>query len=359
MPATWSRILLLPGWGTGVSETNLGDEASELAELEDELRQLDVAAGAAAIEWIPLTGGVSSEIWKVELGDRTVCVKRARPKLAVAAEWNAPVERNESEVAWLEVAREISADAVPRVLGHRPDLHFFVMEFFDAERYPVWKAELAKGTVDEDFATKVGERLGAIHASTARNAELAERFATDDLFHSLRLEPYLAATAAVHPDLADRLGELSERTADTRLALVHGDVSPKNILMGPNGPVFLDAECAWYGDPAFDVAFCGTHLLLKCFQAPASREALLNSFDAFVKAYSSLVDWEPVANLQARVASLIPALLLARVDGKSPVEYLTAESDKDAVRGAAREMFSAGASTAVEVRDLWERSLPT
>lgn len=356
MHETSWRISSPPGWGTEVSEIS---SEGELAELEDELRRLDVMADSPTIEWIPLTGGVSSEIWRVELGDRTVCVKRARPKLAVAAEWNAPVERNESEVAWLEVAREINADAVPRVLGHRSDLHVFVMEYFDPDRYPVWKAELARGSVDEQFAAEVGARLGAIHASTARNTELAERFATDDLFRSLRLEPYLDATAAAHPDLAARLRELSERTAATRLALVHGDVSPKNILVGPNGPVFLDAECAWYGDPAFDVAFCGTHLLLKCFQAPTSREALLGSFDALVTSHSSLVDWEPLEDLQARVASLIPALLLARVDGKSPVEYLTAESDKDTVRRAAREMFDAGASTTDEVRDLWDRSLPT
>ena len=359
MHETSLRISSPPGLVTAVSETNSEGDVAGLAELEDELRRLDVMADAPSVEWTPLTGGVSSEIWRVELGDRTVCVKRARPKLAVAAEWNAPVERNESEVAWLEVAREIRADAVPRVLGHRPDLHVFVMEYFDPVRYPVGKAELAGGSVDEQFAAEVGERLGAIHASTARNTELAERFATDDLFRSLRLEPYLDATAAAHPDLTARLRELSERTASTRLALVHGDVSPKNILVGPDGPVFLDAECAWYGDPAFDVAFCGTHLLLKCFQAPASREALMRSFDAFVNAYSALVDWEPVADLQARVASLIPALLLARVDGKSPVEYLTAESDKDAVRRAAREMFEAATGTTVEVRDLWERSLPT
>ena len=121
--------------------------------------------------------------------------------------------------------------------------------------------------------------LGKLHAGTAGNARVAERFATDTLFHALRIEPYLEATALAHADLAPQLEGLAARTAGNRIALVHGDVSPKNLLVGPNGPVFLDAECAWYGDPAFDVAFCLTHLLLKCIWVPAQRDALLRSFE--------------------------------------------------------------------------------
>ncbi len=83
-------------------------------------------------------------------------------------------------------------------------------------------------------------------------------FATDDTFYALRIEPYLVAPTRRHPDLAGTLARLAHATARTRLALVHGDVSPKNILIGRRGPVFLDAECAWYGDPAFDLAFCST-----------------------------------------------------------------------------------------------------
>ena len=109
---------------------------------------------------------------------------------------------------------------------------------------------------------------------------------------------------------------------------MHGDVSPKNILVGPKGPVLLDAECAWYGDPAFDIAFCLNHLLLKRLPRPERARELRVAFLAFVDAYFGAVSFEPRDGLEARAAQLLPALFLARVDGKSPVEYLTQESDK-------------------------------
>src|SRR6202012_5750727 len=105
-----------------------------------------------------------------------------------------------------------------------------------------------------------------------------------------------------------------------RIALMQGDISPKNILMGPKGPIFLDAETAWYGDPAFDLAFCLNHLLLKCLVAPDARSALTISFGTLAARYLDQVDWEAIEAVDARVASLLPGLLLARVDGKSPVE---------------------------------------
>src|SRR6516162_10852304 len=113
-------------------------------------------------------------------------------------------------------------------------------------------------------AAEVGRRLVRIHSKFARSPAAAAEFATDAIFHAIRLEPYLLATAQAHPDRAAALEKLAETTMRTKLTLVHGDVSPKNILVGPQGPVFIDAECAWFGDPAFDLAFCLNHMLLKC-----------------------------------------------------------------------------------------------
>ena len=149
---------------------------------------------------------------------------------------------------------------------------------------------------------------------------------------------------------------LVERTAGTRLALVHGDVSPKNILVGPQGPVFLDAECAWYGDPAFDLAFCLNHLLLKGLWVPVRRKAFLKCFDVLSEAYLQGATWEAAAAIESRTATLLPGLLLARVDGKSPVEYLTAESAKDFVREIAGRLLQSPPATLAEVRDAWQRS---
>src|SRR5690606_13157819 len=133
----------------------------------------------------------------------------------------------------------------PRILARDADAGLFAMEFCDPATHRLWKTELRDGRVDPRDAGAVGTRLARIHAATAGDMEVARRFATDAIFHAIRLEPYLAATAGAHPDLAPALEALIRRTAATRLALVHGDVSPKNILLGPDGPVFLDAECAW------------------------------------------------------------------------------------------------------------------
>jgi aminoglycoside phosphotransferase (APT) family kinase protein len=330
--------------------------------LDDGLRRLGLLGDLESASWVPLTGGVSSDIWRVDLPNDVVCVKRARPVLAVAAEWNAPVERNDSEVAWLQVAGNVCPNAVPRVLGQLLDEHLFVMEFLDTERFPVWKNELAAGRVDEELAHRMGASIGSIHSHTAGDPAIAEQFATDALFHSLRLEPYFEATAATHsddPEIAQILLELAERTATTKLALVHGDVSPKNVLSGPDGPVLLDAECAWYGDPAFDVAFCLTHLLLKCLWVPSKSADYLRSARAFASAHAELIDWEQPEGFDDRVATLIPALLLARIDGKSPVEYLTDRIDQEAVRAFASELLLKPEHSTEAVFNAWQRSLPS
>jgi hypothetical protein len=133
---------------------------------------------------------------------------------------------------------------------------------------------------------------------------------------------------------------------------VHGDVSPKNILVAGHGPVFLDAECAWYGDPAFDLAFCLNHMLLKCVWVPQAREAFLQCFDALSAAYLRGVTWEPASALEDRAATLLPGLFLGRVDGKSPVEYLD-QAGQALVREAARKLLVRGERTLLGVRNAW------
>ena len=153
--------------------------------------------------------------------------------------------------------------ACPKILGEDEVLGLFAMEFLPPERNPVWKAELLEGRIDVPFAARVGRDLAIIHARSAADAGIAARFANDDTFVPIRIEPYLLATGKAHPDLAARFEVIARATLANKKALVHGDVSPKNILCGEAGPVFLDAECACHGDPAFDLAFCLNHLLLK------------------------------------------------------------------------------------------------
>src|SRR5438552_3385558 len=218
------------------------------------LRRAGIAGPAEVPHVEPLGGGVSSDIWRVDLASGPVCVKCALPRLRVAQVWEAPVERSRYEYEWFRIAAAAVPGAVPQVIAQEGGV--LAMQYLDPARHPVWKDLLRKGQADAGFASKVGRSLAAIHSATANQKEVERRFPSDDIFYAIRLEPYLVATAAVHPDLEANLLGLLARTAITKLCLVHGDVSPKNILVGPRGPVFLDAECAWYGDPAFDLASC-------------------------------------------------------------------------------------------------------
>jgi aminoglycoside phosphotransferase (APT) family kinase protein len=327
------------------------------ADLVAALDRLGLLAPGERPRFTPLAGGVSSDIWRVDLAAGPVCIKRALPKLKVAAEWRAPVERNAYEVAWMEAAGRLAPGSAPRILGHDPGAGLFAMEFLEPARHPLWKAELREGRADPAFAATVGRRLAAIHAGTAGDPAVATRFATDSIFHAIRLEPYLEATARAHPDLGPGLLELVKTTGATKRTLVHGDVSPKNILVGPAGPVFLDAECAWYGDPAFDLAFCLNHLLLKGVARPDRTAALLASFDALAHAYLRHVDWEPRGRLEERAAALLAALLLARIDGKSPVEYITRDEDRSRVRRIAMPYVAKPPKHLAILREAWASEL--
>jgi len=301
----------------------------------------------------PLAGGVSSDIVRVDLAQGPVCIKRALAKLKVDADWRAPVQRNRWEHEWLKTAAKIVPHAVPDILAQDAESGMFAMEYLDSQRYPVWKDQLRDGTIETATAAEVGRTIGAIHSATSDRADVAKQFSTDHIFVPIRLEPYLGATALKHPECAEQLDALARLTATTKRALVHGDVSPKNIFVGPSGPVFVDAECAWYGDPAFDLAFCLNHLLLKCVWRPQWTGRYLACFDALLEAYLSLVEWEEPAALELRAAHLLPGLFLGRVDGKSPVEYVTTDEEREHVRRTAVTLLLHPVERLKDVRALW------
>jgi len=321
------------------------------------LRRLRLIEETEQPAFTPLTGGVSSDIWRVDTAGGTWCLKRALAKLKVRQDWRAPVSRSRNEYDWIAIAGRIMPAAAPELAGYDAEAGLIVMRFYEPARYPLWKAELAAGRADPQLAAAVGDAIGCIQAGTAGNPAMAARFATDDIFHAIRLEPYLLATARAHPALAPRLEQLVETTAANKRALVHGDVSPKNILLGPKGPMLLDAECAWYGDPAFDLAFCLNHMLLKCLWVPDAAPHFLASFEALVAANLERVNWEPAIEFERRAAHLLPGLFLARVDGKSPVEYITSDADKDRVRRVATRLLLQPADRLSRVATAWREEI--
>jgi 5-methylthioribose kinase len=316
------------------------------------LRRQGLLRAGEHVELTPLTGGVSSDLWKADLPGRAVCVKGALAKLKVAHEWLAPVSRNRVEYDWLRFAAALCPGQVPRVIAHDGRVGLFAMEFLPPEQYPVWKAQLLGGHVDVTAAREVGDLVGRLHSASATDPDSALRFATDENFDALRIDPFLRVTAEANPDLRERFAELATTTAGTHLAVVHGDVSPKNILLGPDGPVLLDAECAWFGDPAFDIAFCLSHLLIKSVKLPNHAAELRAAARALAEGHARRIDWEPPEVFEARMAALLPALVLARVDGTSPVGYLDTAQNHE-TRAIGRILLREPESTLDKLLERW------
>jgi hypothetical protein len=314
----------------------------------DLLGELRLASPDDPVDAVPLSGGVASDIAMVRVNGRRLCVKFALPKLKVEADWFAPVQRNAAEYAWLEFAARTAPEGAVRLHGRSERLHGFAMEFLDGEDTYLWKSELLREAPDKGEAVKVGDLLGRIHAASAREDFITAPFHNWDDFQALRIEPYLLHTASKHRDIAGDLERMAGWLYRSRQVLVHGDVSPKNILIRAGEPILLDAECATMGDASFDPSFCLNHLVLKAIHLPGSRQRHLSNAIEFWKAYEPHVAWEATTATESRICRLLPALMLGRVDGKSPVEYLD-DAERGLVRRIARQFIQ---SPAVRLDDL-------
>lgn len=256
-------------------------------------------------------------------------MKRALPRLRVKADWTANLSRNHYEQAYLREVGRLAPDAVPRILHSDPEAGFFVMEYLGNEM-DNWKQLLLEGQTSSAYAARAGHLLGTIHQGTAEQDRLAGVFDSLENFQQLRLDPYFLSLRESHPDLTPTIEEMVGFLSQSRRCLVHGDFSPKNILLNESRLVVLDCEVAWYGDPVFDVAFLIHHLLLKSIHRRECGPGYDEMIRAFTQSYAGKVGpaWTAV---RKQLPVLTALLLLARIDGKSPVEYLS-ESDRKVVR---------------------------
>lgn len=305
---------------------------------------------------IPLTGGVSSEIYLIADRAGRFVVKRALAKLRVRDDWFADTARNHSEVAFLRYVGARFPAAVPRILASDPAAGWFAMEYL-GDGFTTWKSRLMNGQPDPADARRAGETLGLIHRTSWGDPVLAQQFATDRNFHQLRVEPYLETTARRVPELGPVLLAEAARLQATKLALVHGDFSPKNLLVAPDRLVILDAEVAWFGDPAFDTAFALTHLFLKALLPRERADATLDLARTFWSTYVLALGAQADSALEGRTTHLLLGLMLARVHGKSPVEYLTEPAQQKRVTDFACTWLPRGPMPFEDILTAWRTSL--
>lgn len=286
-----------------------------------------------------LGGGVSNTVILVDTpgGERFV-LKQALPQLRVEKEWLADRSRIFRERDAVEVAaRLLPASWTPKILWSDDANFVYAMEAFSLGAES-WKEHLLSGDLSPVFARRVGVALGLTIRNSWRSAELKERFGDRTAFDQLRDDPYYGEIARRHPSIADAVDDWRGR--DVQTALVHGDWSPKNILVDGDRLIFIDYECAHFGDPTFDSAFILNHLLLKGVHRPALRNDFVRLARLAHTWTVSVLPPEALATFEADTMRHLSFLMLARIDGKSPVEYLADEAVRERVRQTALRLIA-------------------
>ena len=321
-----------------------------------------------------LAGGVSNRTVLVEVEAQTRWVlKQALAQLRVQVEWFSDPRRIEREALGLRLLPLLTPPgSIPKLIFEDPEQHILAMAAV-AEPHVNWKQQLLAGQVEAGHVQQFAQILGQIHARSADQAAILapllddhddqqasrlpqpgetatpDRSALHELaltrpkvgsfFESLRLEPYYSYTAQQAPAAAPFLHELIAETRRLRLAVVHGDYSPKNILIYAGQLILLDHEVIHWGDPAFDVGFSMTHLLSKAHYLVAHRTRFLALAGEFWATYQQIVGDRFGTALEPRAARHLLACLLARVLGRSPLEYLDAAA-RDRQRRAVLQLIA-------------------
>jgi 5-methylthioribose kinase len=282
-------------------------------------------------------------------------LKQPLPRFKSAAEWLVDIDRVHVERECMELlGRILPAGSVPEVLWFDADNYILAISCAPTDSL-IWKKHLLSGRFSADAAQNAGMLLGIMHTATKGDTAIRERYGAEKFFVQQRTDPYLASLKPKHPDLAGTLDKLIERLLHHQVCLIHGDFSPKNIFLvpqaeaAPDSPtaaryplaqlLLLDFEVAFYGDPAYDVATLINHLLLKCFHLKTPWRAGMIAIDAFWQSYLHTADAALAADIAEQAGPLLGALLLARVDGKSPVEYIQDAPTQELVRATGRAIM--------------------
>ncbi len=295
-------------------------------QLESYLRAKRYANENEPIQIQQLAGGVSNRTMLVQFADgRAWVLKQALAKLRVAVDWFSDPARIRREAQGLRVLAELAPAGTITPLVFEDREHYLLAMQAVPQPHENWKSLLLAGQVEQSLVEQFGRLLATIHlrASEERNS-LAVEFADRSFFESLRLEPYYAYTASQVPEAAAFLKQVIADTRRRENTLVHGDYSPKNVLIHAGQVVLLDHEVIHWGEPAFDLGFSLTHFLSKAHHLPANRNAFILAAQNYWNVYCETLghtNW--TSDLESRAVRHTLACLLARVAGRSPLEYLS------------------------------------
>jgi len=297
-------------------------------------------------------GGVSCVAALIETEGRTLLVKQGRAKLKVKEDWRADPARMEIEAKANAFYNRYVPESAPRVLNYDRENYILIREAAPAESV-MWKSELLNGVFDFGIAKKTIEALAIVHNKSANNEEAAREFADGTIFYQLRISPYFEFLKGKYPELRELIDELIISIRDRHETLVHADYSPKNILVNPDRSIcILDYEISHYGNPAFDLAFYTNHIVLKSAHMRRCSAAILNMLLYMTDIYFGMIDFTDAKKLEAECIPLLGILMIARIDGKSPAEYIQSEKTKQLVRDMAKALIRENIKTYAEAAEL-------
>jgi hypothetical protein len=301
-------------------------------------------------------GGVSGNVVLASDGKTSLIVKQALPKLKVKENWECDPGRMIIEHRALEVYARLVPSCVPAPVFYDGD-NYIMCRQAAPEDCPMWKAQLLEGLLDFRVAQKAIETLLVVHNKTAGEARLRETFGATDVFYSLRINPYIEFTVTKYPEFREPADRVSAMLLNEKIALVHGDYSPKNILVSGEDIFVLDMEVAHFGHPAFDLAFFLNHFLLKSIKNKMWGGAYLAMLRYMARVYLGGLSCMDAREMEGAAVRVLAFLFLARVDGKSPAEYITGEADKNLIRKIACAMLRENLASLGEVICLVEAEL--
>ncbi len=306
-----------------------------------------------------LAGGVSNRtVWLKRPSGETWVLKQALEKLRTKADWFSSVERIHREASGMRWLMNLAptGSITPLIFEDHAN-HVLAMQAV-AEPHQNWKSMLLEGRLEPDHIRQFATLLGTIHQQTYQDGNAASEFADRSFFESLRLEPYYLYTAAQQPKAADFLGALVEENRANLLSIVHGDYSPKNVLVYQNKLVLLDHEVIHFGDPTFDLGFSMTHLLSKAHHLAVQRQNFLEATRQYWLHYSATAPvLSALPDFEARAVRQTLGCLLARVDGRSPLEYLS-ESKRIHQREAVLEIMADPPTTVTGLIEAFAQRIP-
>ncbi|MEO8128182.1 MAG: aminoglycoside phosphotransferase family protein [Bryobacteraceae bacterium] len=311
---------------------------------------------AASIKAVSLGGGVSNHVVLAETPGLRLVLKQSLPKLRVEEDWYSDRDRIFRESGSLsQLAPILPAGWLPEVLFEDLDNYAYAMTAAPAGSV-TWKEQLMSGVAVPATAEQVALIQSAIIQATWHSEPWVKKFGDLTVFRQLRLDPYYEVTAKRHPNFATHFKSAIDRCGAGGVCLVHGDWSPKNMMVASGSVMAIDFEVIHYGDPSFDSAFLLNHLVLKAFHRPAATARYHKCAEAY---WGKLLRSVPQAEaiLRAGTFEQLPLLLLARIDGKSPAEYISDPALKQRIRLLAFDLITRPASSPAEVFNRLEEPL--